>query len=342
MIDFRSDTVTRPTPAMRDAMMAAAVGDDVFGEDPTVNELESYASALFGKQAGLFCASGTMANQIAAKVHTQPGDEVILHGLSHLYYYEVGGLMSNSGLSVCLLRGERGMITAADVEAHINPDDLHRPHTALVTVENTMNKGGGAVYNNDELARIAQVCSNHSLKFHLDGARIFNAMSVTGQSPAECGALFDSISVCLSKGLGAPVGSVLLGDSDFIRKARRVRKVFGGGMRQAGFLAAAGLYALNNNTSRLITDHIQAARLGNLLALKSWVAEVLPVETNILIFKIQPPASAAAMVKYFAGHGLLCIAVDRDHIRFVTHLDISPEQMDEAEAIIHSVPDDGF
>ncbi len=334
IIDLRSDTVTHPTSAMLDAMFSAKVGDDVFGEDPTVTMLEEKTAAMFGKEAGLFCPSGTMTNQIAAKVHALPGEEVILHKLSHLYYYEGGGLMSNSGLSVCLLDGDRGMITAQDVLNHINPEDLHRPRTAMVEVENTMNKGGGAVYNNHELAEIGKVCRENGLKYHLDGARIFNAMAVTGQSPAECGAMFDSISVCFSKGLGAPVGSVLLGDKEFIRKARRVRKVFGGGMRQAGYLAAAGIYALDHHVERLKDDHRRAQSLGMLLSGLNWVEKVLKVETNIVIFRVKAPLTAAMVCLRLEKSGMKAIDFDKQSIRFVTHLDFSEEMLERSVAIL--------
>jgi threonine aldolase len=334
IIDLRSDTVTHPTPAMLEAMFSATIGDDVFGEDPTVNALEEKTAVLFGKEAGLFCPSGTMTNQIAAKVHAQPGDEVILHKLSHLYYYEGGGLMSNSGLSVCLLDGERGMISAQDVLDHINPDDLHRPRTAMVEVENTMNKGGGAVYENKVLAEIGEVCRTNGLKYHLDGARIFNALAVTGQSPADCGMMFDSISVCFSKGLGAPVGSVLLGDKEFIRKARRVRKVFGGGMRQAGFMAAACIYALDHHVGRLKEDHRRAKDLGNALSGLNWVESIFPVETNILIFRVKPPMTANEVALILETSGLKAIAFDRQSIRFVTHLDFTEAMLDRTVEIL--------
>ena len=336
IIDLRSDTVTRPTPGMLEAMFSAPVGDDVFGEDPTVAALEAKTAALFGKEAGLFCPSGTMTNQIAARVHARPGEEVILHKLSHVYYYEAGGLMSNSGLSVCLLEGERGMITAQDVAEHINPDDLHRPRTTMVEVENTMNKGGGAVYDNQELAAIGEVCRNNGLRYHLDGARLFNALAVTGQSTRECGAMFDSISICLSKGLGAPVGSVLLGDHDFIRSARRVRKVFGGGMRQAGYLAAAGIYALDFHVDRLKDDHRRAKSLGEMLSTLSWVEAVLPVDTNIVIFRVAAPLTAAAVVNRLESSGLRAIAFDKQSIRFVTHLDFSDEMLMQANEILNN------
>lgn len=334
-IDLRSDTVTRPTPAMMQAMFLAKVGDDVFEEDPTINELEEKAAVLFGMEAGLFCASGTMTNQIAVNVHTRPGDEVILHKLSHLYYYEGGGMMRNSGISVCLLEGERGMITAEDVENHINPaDDVHRPLTTMVAVENTMNKGGGAVYDFNELLKIGEVARKHSLAYHMDGARIFNALAVTEQNATDYGKLFDSISVCFSKGLGAPVGSVLLGSKDFIYKARRIRKVFGGGMRQAGYLAAAAIYALDHNLERLNEDHRKAKVLAAFLSELNWVDEVLPVDTNILIFKTRPGLAAADVVKKLASAGLLCMDFDKQSIRMVTHLDFTDEMLEETLRIL--------
>lgn len=334
MIDLRSDTVTRPTPGMLDAMFSAKVGDDVFGEDPTVQELENKVAALFGKEAGLYCPSGTMTNQIAVKVHTQPGDEVILHKLSHVYYYEGGGIMMNSGASVCLLDGDRGRISPQDVLDHINSDDIHRPPTVMVEVENTMNKGGGSVYDNDILAEISQICRTHNLKFHLDGARIFNALTVTGQHPLECGKLFDSISICLSKGLGAPVGSVLIGNAQFINKARRVRKIFGGGMRQVGYLAAAGIYALDHHVDRLKEDHKKAKVLSDLLATLPWVDKVIECQTNIVLFRVKEPLTAIPVVKQLEEKGLYGIDFDKYTIRFVTHLDFTDEMLEQAVAIL--------
>lgn len=337
MIDLRSDTVTRPTPGMLEAMFNARVGDDVLGEDPTIIELEDKLAGMFGKEAGLFCPSGTMTNQIAVKVHTQPGQEIIMHKLSHVYYYEGGGIMMNSGASVCLLDGDRGRITPQDVLDHINPDDIHRPPTAMVEVENTMNKGGGAVYNNDHLIEIADICHKHNLKFHLDGARIFNALEVTGQTPADCGALFDSISICLSKGLGAPVGSVLIGNKDFIAKARRIRKIFGGGMRQAGYLAAAGIYALNNHIERLTEDHKKAAILSDILSTLDWVDYVYECQTNIVLFKVKEPLRAIPVVRQLEEAGLLGIDFDKMTIRFVTHLDFTESMLDQAVTILKSI-----
>lgn len=333
-IDLRSDTVTRPVPGMLTAMFNASVGDDVFGEDPTVIKLEEKVASMFSKEAGLFCPSGTMTNQIAVKVHTHPGEEIILHKLSHVYYYEGGGIMMNSGASVCLLEGNRGMISPEDVLSHINPDDIHRPPTVMVEVENTMNKGGGAVYNNDILAEISKICKENGLKFHLDGARIFNALAVTGQTPAECGMLFDSISICLSKGLGAPVGSVLIGSREFITKARRIRKVFGGGMRQAGYLAAAGIYALDNHIDRLREDHQKAKKLSEVLSTLSWVEEAYECQTNIVLFRVKEPYRAIPIVKQLEEQGLYGIDFDRMTIRFVTHLDFSDVMLQHAIQIL--------
>ncbi|MGE5317841.1 MAG: threonine aldolase family protein [Chloroflexota bacterium] len=334
MIDLRSDTVTRPTKGMLDAMFSAKVGDDVFGEDPTVKTLEEKVAALFGKEAGLYCPSGTMTNQIAVKVHTQPGDEIILHKLSHVYYYEGGGIMMNSGASVCLLDGDRGRISPQDVLDHINSDDIHRPPTVMVEVENTMNKGGGSVYDNVILAEISKICRNNHLNFHLDGARIFNALAVTGQSPIECGKLFDSISICLSKGLGAPVGSVLIGNTAFINRARRVRKIFGGGMRQAGYLAAAGIYALDNHIERLKEDHKKAKILSDLLGTLPWVENIIECQTNIVLFKVKAPLTAIPVVKQLEEKGLYGIDFDKQTIRFVTHLDFTNDMLEEAVSIL--------
>jgi threonine aldolase len=336
-IDLRSDTVTRPSKAMLDAMFSAAVGDDVFGDDPTVNALEAKAAELFGMDAGLFCSSGTMTNQVAIKVHTRPGDEVICNKLSHIYYYEGGGIAVNSGASVCLLDGDRGRITAADVHEHINPDDIHRPVTRLVEIENTMNKGGGSVYDYNEVIAISNVCKENGLKFHLDGARLFNALAVTGQQPSEYGRLFDSISICLSKGLGAPVGSLLLGSKEFIKGARRVRKVLGGGMRQAGYLAAAGIYALDNNIKRLADDHRRAAQLGDVLKELHFVEEVVPVETNIIFFRLVQNLSEVEFLKKLAQKNIHALALSPRNIRFVTHLDFTDAMLDELVKVLKSI-----
>lgn len=323
MIDLRSDTVTRPTPGMLDAMLSARVGDDVFRDDPTVNALEAKAATMFGMESALFCPSGTMTNQIAINVHTHPGDEVICHKHSHVYYYEGGGMMRLSGVSVRLLEGERGLIRASDISLNVNPDDVHRPVTRLVEVENTMNKGGGACYPYVDLLEIRAVCDANNLLLHLDGARLFNAMVATGTSPEDYGAIFDSISICLSKGLGAPVGSLLLGNTDFISKARRVRKVFGGGMRQAGFLAAAGIYALDNHVERLQEDHGRAADLGALLEQLPYVESVMPVDTNIVIFTLTSRYSEKDFIAALKENDILASATGPQTVRFVTHLDFT-------------------
>jgi threonine aldolase len=335
MIDFRSDTVTRPTPGMLKAMFAAPVGDDVFGDDPTVNALEAKTAAMFGMEAALFCASGTMANQVAIKAHTQPGDEVICHKLSHVYYYEGGGIAMNSGASVCLLEGDQGRITAADVSAHINPpDDPHRPLSRLVSVENTMNKGGGSIYDFNELQAIGKVCKDNGLKFHLDGARLFNALVETDVTTGDYGQLFDSISICISKGLGAPVGSVLIGNKEFIWKARRIRKVFGGGMRQAGYLAAACIYALDNHVERLRDDHRKAKKLESVLQSISYVEGVIPVQTNLVFFSLKPEMPASKFLQNLHDNDIHALALAPQEVRFVTHLDITDEMMKKAERVL--------
>lgn len=332
MIDLRSDTVTRPTPGMLDAMMHAAVGDDVFGEDPTVNDLENYVAGIFGKEAALFCTSGTQSNQVGIKAHTQPGDEVICDHLAHIYYYEGGGIAFHSGCSVCLLDGDRGRITAEQVKEHINPsEDPHRPLTRLVCVENTMNKGGGAIYDFNELIAIHKVCRENNLMYHLDGARLFNAIVETDKTPADFGQLFDSISICLSKGLGAPVGSVLIGNKEFIRKARRIRKVFGGGMRQAGFLAAAGKYALLNNVQRLKEDHARARRIGEMLRNLPFVNEIVPIDTNMIFFHLDNSMPSDTFLKKLRQKDIHAMALSPQVIRFVTHLDFTDPMLEVLE-----------
>jgi len=335
MIDFRSDTVTRPTPEMLKAMFAAQVGDDVFGDDPTINALEAKVADMFGMEAALFCASGTMANQIAIKAHTQPGDEVICHKLSHVYYYEGGGIAMNSGASVCLLEGDQGRITAADVAAHINPpNDPHRPLTRLVSVENTMNKGGGSIYDFNELQAIGRVCSDNGLKFHLDGARLFNALVETDVTTGDYGQLFNSISICISKGLGAPVGSVLIGSKEFIKKSRRIRKVFGGGMRQAGYLAAACIYALDNHVERLREDHRRAKELESLLLTLPYVEEVTPVQTNLVFFSLKASMPVDQFLRKLRENDIYAMALAPQQVRFVTHLDISDEMMEKVKTVL--------
>ena len=324
MIDFRSDTVTKTTQEMLDAMMTAPVGDDVFQEDPTVNELEQYAADMFGMEAGLFCASGTQTNQVAINVHVQPGGEVITNVDSHVYKYEGGGIARNSGASVRLIHGNRGRLTVEDVSQWINnPEDVHLPLTQLVSLEDTSNRGGGAIYDFEEIKRISKFCKENGLPLHLDGARVMNALVENGVDIKEYGAQFDSISICLSKGLGAPVGSVLIGSKDFIYRSRRVRKVFGGGMRQAGIIAAGGLYALKNNVVRLKEDHANARVLESTLNGLGWVKEVIPVDTNIVVAILNDASKRDVVINQLADNNVKIMAFGPGMLRFVTHLDIS-------------------
>ncbi|MFD2288757.1 threonine aldolase [Pedobacter petrophilus] len=334
-LDFRSDTVTRPTAGMLDAMMSAKVGDDVFGEDETVVTLEEKLANTFNMEAGLFCPSGTMTNQIAIKCFTQPMDEVICDQTAHVYRYEIGGIAFHSGASVRLLHGERGILTPELIEPEINEDNIHYPNSSLVVLENTVNKGGGKCYDLTQIAPIHHLCNIKGLKLHLDGARIFNALATTGDQAQDYGKYFDGISVCLSKGLGAPVGSVLLGSKDMIQKARKLRKAFGGGMRQAGFLAAAGIYALDNHVERLKEDHQHAHALAEALLSTKYVVSVLPVETNIVIFEVAM-GTAEKVVQQLKEKGLYCGTTSASTVRLVTHLDLSPEMIDRAiEIILH-------
>ncbi len=329
IIDLRSDTVTRPSPAMLQAMLEARVGDDVFGDDPTVNSLEQKAADMFGMEAALFCPSGTMTNQLAIRVHCQPGSEVICDQLSHIFLYEGGGIALNAFSSVKTLAGDLGRINAAQVQAAINNvNDVHQPLTKLVSLENTMNKGGGSIYNFSEIGEIKQVCTENGLALHLDGARLFNAIVETTETPKDYGSVFDTISICLSKGLGCPVGSLLLGTKDVIKKARRFRKVMGGGWRQAGFLAAAGIYAIDNNIDRLRDDHQRAKAIGALLATKSFVKAVYPITTNIVIFELPSHMLAADFVTAMATKGIKCVTFGKHLVRFVTHLDFTDDQLD--------------
>jgi len=336
MIDYRSDTFTKPTPGMLQAMFTAEVGDDVFGEDPSVNKLESIAAEMFGMEAGLFCPSGTMTNQIAIKCHTQPGDEVICDKVSHVYIYEGGGIAFNSGAQVKAIDGDRGRITAEQVLNSINPDDVHKAKSTLVSLENTANRGGGSCYEFAEIQKIKEACLLNNLKLHLDGARLFNALISCNESPKQYGEIFDSISICLSKGLGTPVGSVLLGKKDFIKQARRVRKVFGGGMRQAGFMAAAGTYALEHHIERLEVDHIHAKQTAEALLKKEFTGKMLPVETNIIIFEVVDDFySAKSLAEAFKKYDILVMPISSTQIRMVFHLDITEQMVKETlDAII--------
>ncbi|TYP70343.1 threonine aldolase family protein [Aquimarina intermedia] len=321
-IDLRSDTITKPTKGMLQSMMNAVVGDDVYKEDPSVNELEAYLANLFGKETALFFPTGSMANQAAIKLHTQPGEQLIADHYAHVFNYEGGGVSFNSGVSCKLIEGNRGMITADQVEAAINPPDFyHSPLTALVCVENTTNKGGGACYDIETLKSIKDVCERHGLGFHLDGARLWNAMIAKDQSPKDFGKLFDTISVCLSKGLGAPMGSVLIGDTELMKNAIRVRKVLGGGMRQVGFMAAAGLYGVKHQWDRLAEDHKRAQEIGEVLSTLPFVLHVEPIDTNIVIFKIA--TNEDEFIAKMAEKDIHFYSMGQGKLRLVTHHDYS-------------------
>lgn len=341
-IDFRSDTVTKPTNGMLDSMMNAKVGDDVYGEDETVIALEQKLADMFQMEAGLFCPSGTMTNQIAIKCFTQPMDEVICDQTAHVYRYEGGGIAYNSLASVRLLYGERGILTPEMIEKEINEENIHYSKTSLVVLENTVNKGGGKCYKLNEIAAIHELCKRRGLKLHLDGARLFNALVATGDKAANYGQYFDGVSICLSKGLGAPVGSVLLGSAATIHQARRVRKVLGGGMRQAGFLAAAGIYALENHVERLSIDHQHANALAVALSELSYVESVLAPETNIVLFDVATDVATKDVIDALAKHNILCNATSSKTIRLVTHLDISPTMIDQTIAVIRSLSVEGL
>jgi threonine aldolase len=336
-IDFRSDTVTLPSPEMKEAMFAAPLGDDVFGEDPSINELEQHAAEMFGMEAAIYCVSGTQTNQIAINIHVQPGGEVITNVDSHIYKYEGGGIAKNSGASVRLIHGNRGRLTAEDVTQWINPDNVHLPTTQLVSLEDTSNRGGGAIYDFEEIKRIRKVCIENNLPLHLDGARLMNAIVENGIDLKTYAAEFDSISLCLSKGLGAPVGSVLLGTKAFIHRARRVRKVFGGGMRQAGIIAAGGLYALKNNVDRLKIDHEHARTLGTTLEGCDWIKEVVPVDTNIVVGVLENPNDLNRVLEQLESKGIFAMDFGPGMIRLVTHLDISSEDIDRTVSVLKEI-----
>lgn len=336
-IDLRSDTVTKPSKEMLEAMFSAHVGDDVFGEEPTVNALEEKAAKLFGKEAALFCPSGTMTNQIAIKVHTQPGDEVLCDVTSHIYNYEGGGISFNSGAQAKLIHGDRGRISAQQVKENINPEFDWLTRTRLVSIENTANRAGGSFYSLENIQELSALCKQHQLAFHLDGARLFNAIVENNYTTKDIGQAMDSISICLSKGLGAPVGSLLLGDKKFIKQARRIRKIFGGGMRQAGYLAAAGIYALDHNVTRLKDDHQRAKQLGATLGGLSYIESVLPVETNIIIFNLNEKMDPANFISALGAAGIKATGFGRQAIRFVTHLDFTDEMLDKTEQVLRSI-----
>ncbi len=337
IIELRSDTFTKPTPAMFEAMMAAKVGDDVFGEDETVNALEQKTAKLFGMEAAIFCPSGTMTNQLAIRAHCIPGSEVICDEQSHVYIYEGGGIAVNAQSSVKLIRGENGKITAAQVGNVINnPNDIHQPVTRLVSLENTSNRGGGSIYDFKEIVSIKNVCNQNKLKLHLDGARIFNALAESTETPLDYGKIFDSISICLSKGLGCPVGSLLLGNTEIIKQTRRFRKLMGGGWRQAGFLAAAGIYALDHHVERLREDHRRAKEAGKLISKLSYVKDIYPIETNIIIFELDDTITAIEFVQKMNEKGIKCIPFGKQLVRMVTHIDLTDNDLEYLHHVLSS------
>ena len=338
IIDLRSDTITKPTPKMLDAMMNAKVGDDVYKEDTTVNELETRIADMFGMDEALFFPTGSMANQAALKLHTNPGEQVICDKYAHIYNYEGGGASFNSGISCKLIDGHRGMFTANQVEESINPPDFyHSPLTSLIEIENTTNKGGGACWDFEELKKIRKVADKHHLGYHLDGARLWNAMAVTGEDPKLYGGLFDTISVCLSKGLGCPIGSVLVGKKELMKGALRVRKILGGGMRQVGYLAAAGLYALDNHLDRLSEDHKKAKEIGDLLETFSWIKKVEPIETNIVIFELNEKVNEDVFLSQLNEKGIRIIGMGSNKLRIVTHLDYTDTMHEKFTSLIKKI-----
>ena len=337
-INLISDTVTKPSEGMLQAMMAAKVGDDVFKEDAAVNALEEEVAALFGMEKALFFPSGTMANQTAIKIYTQPGDQLICDHYAHVYNYEGGGVSFNSGVSCKLLVGDRGRISANQVVDAINPPDFyHSPKTRLVCLENTTNKGGGACYDFDEITKIRAACTTHNLKLHLDGARLWNALEATEDTPLAYGVTFDTISVCFSKGLGCPVGSALVGSAEAMDAALRIRKVFGGGMRQAGYLAAAASYALKHHRKDLLADHQKAKEIEQVLAASDYVHKVEPVSTNIVIFALLPTLDEHEFIQKLQAQGVRLIQLGKGKLRIVTHRDFTDKQHVEFIRILRSI-----
>ena len=337
MIDLRSDTVTKPTKEMLEAMFSAEVGDDVLGEDPTINALEEKGAAMFGMDNGLYCPSGTMTNQIAIRVHVRPGDEVICDQTAHIFNYEGGGVAANCGASIKLVHGERGIMTPEQILRSINPDDYHSPISRLVSIENTSNKGGGSIHDLNQMKALSEMARTNNLNVHLDGARIFNALVELEENPDSLGKVFDSISICLSKGLGAPMGSLLVGGKEFITKARRVRKLMGGGMRQAGYAAAACIYALNHNIDRLKEDHARARQIAMALESLSYIDHILPVDTNILIFKLNDDVDQEKFTEHLEANDVFTISLDPMYIRMVTHLDFTDEMMEKTIEALRTV-----
>jgi threonine aldolase len=334
LINLVSDTVTKPTPGMLSAMMSAEVGDDVFREDPTVNKLEEMVAKMFDMEAALFCPSGTMTNQIGIKTHTQP---LICDEKSHIFQSEVGGYAFHSAIGVNLLRGENGMLTADMIQAAIKPRYDWLPITSLVVLENTINHAGGSFYRLEQIRPITALCKEKGIKLHLDGARLFNALAETGETTQAVGACFDSISICLSKGLGAPIGSLLIGKSDFISRARRIRKAMGGGMRQAGFLAAAGIYALEHQVDRLKIDNAHARQIGSVLSLLPYVTNLRDVRTNIVIFDVKAPWTGATFLAELTKHNIKAVLFGPNTVRFVTHLEVTEEMVNKLIAVLKQI-----
>ena len=338
IINLTSDTLTKPTPGMLEAMMKAEVGDDVFRQDPTTNALEEKMAEMFGHEAALFCPSGTMTNQIAIKAQTQPLDEVICDEIFHIYRYELGGYGFHSGVSMHVTRGNKGIITSQMIHDAVKPKADWNPNSRLLILENSINMGGGNYYTLDEISTLVSAARSHNLRTHLDGARLFNVLVETGDTPLQYGKLFNSISICLSKGLGAPVGSVLISDAETISYARRIRKVMGGGMRQSGYLAAAGIYALDHHVDRLKDDHRRARTCARKLETVSWVSEVYPVATNIVIFRVADHLKVADVVSFLTQHNITCLAITDRLIRWVFHLDITDEMVRKIELLSEKLP----
>jgi threonine aldolase len=338
IINLISDTITKPTSEMLKAMVQADVGDDVFGDDPTVNQLQKKLAAMFGKEDALYFPSGTMANQAAINLHTNSGEQLICDKWAHVYNFEGGGAAANSGVSCFLIDGNRGMFTANQVEEVINAkENIHLASTTLVTVENTTNKGGGACWDLSEIKKIKQVCIENDLAFHLDGARLFNALVAKGETPKQYGEQFDTISICLSKGLGAPIGSVLIGTKAHIKKALRIRKRFGGAMRQVGYLAAAGIYALDNHVERLVEDHEKAKIIGKTLNTLTYISKVEPIDTNIVIFNLTQGIDEIEFINKLKEKGVLITSMGSGKLRMVTHLDFTDEMLDRLLDILNKI-----
>lgn len=337
IVDLRSDTVTKPTPAMLQAMMSAEVGDDVFGEDPSVKKLEEKCARMLGLDAAVYCPSGTMTNQIGINVLTRPYDEVICYKGAHIYKYEGGGLAGNSHVSVRLISGDRGRLAVEDVAQNINSSDSHYPNTSVVALENTVVREAGSYYSLKQIDAVCTFAKSKGLRTHLDGARLFNALAETGDQPDQVGKYFDTISICLSKGLGAPVGSVLVCKKEHEAKARRMRKVFGGGMRQAGFLAAAGIHALDNHVGRLLEDHARAREIGKAVKALPFVKSVMPVDTNIVIFELALPVTPEKFLKAIGDQQIRALAFSDKEIRMVTHLDFSDAMLEKTIAVLKSI-----